>query len=153
MKKHISDSMNTKRQNVLIVMVKDGLLPRALITSPSRRGAKYAMEKKHLCTPKKNMRYILAKEQMLMHDPSWTRQITIICNGCKETHEAEIYASAIPHQINTVYQLCDNCKQIQINEPCKHCGFDYGFIVDYRDDGTAYEFCHNCGAEKEVSHD
>jgi len=30
-------------------------------------------------------------------------------------------------------------------EPCKHCGFDQGFIKDYKKDGTEYEFCHNCG--------
>ncbi|MEK4474314.1 hypothetical protein NSQ91_13950 [Paenibacillus sp. FSL R7-0048] len=30
-------------------------------------------------------------------------------------------------------------------KPCTRCGLDYGFITDCREDGTEYEFCHNCG--------
>lgn len=46
-------------------------------------------------------------------NPRNTREITVTCHGCQETHKAEIYASAIPYQIHTVYQLCDNCKSIR----------------------------------------
>jgi hypothetical protein len=30
-------------------------------------------------------------------------------------------------------------------KPCTKCGFEYGFITDFQEDGTEYEFCHNCG--------
>lgn len=54
----------------------------------------------------------MTKEKLYLN-PRHTKKITIICNGCQETHKAEIYANSIPYQINTVYQLCDNCKLIR----------------------------------------
>lgn len=30
-------------------------------------------------------------------------------------------------------------------KPCTRCGFDDEFITDYREDGTEYDFCGNCG--------